>query len=111
MRVERILASSQERTNTGHITGVQIDNVQVAQAGFGEDDTGNNQNGASDQGTDRIGENVLKHDPAVSCTQSPCNQDIFLILKAVELHSGTGCHTCPTGQEERYKQDKHMGDL
>ena len=94
--LQGVLTCSKQGTNAGNITGVKVNNVQVAQAGFGEDNTGNHQNGACDQGTDGVGENVLEHDPAVSCAQGAGNENIFLILKPVELHSGTASHACPT---------------
>ena len=106
-----ILTVCQKCTNAGHATGVQVNNAQVAKAGLGEDNTGNNQNGTGDQSTNSVGENMLKHNPAVSCAQGASNQDILLILKAVELHSGTSGHACPTCQEEGNEQHQHVGNI
>jgi len=52
---------------------------------------------------------VLEHDAAVVCAESSCNENIFLILKAVELHSRSGSHTNPARKEEGYKQDECVG--
>ena len=96
MREQIILAGGKEGANAGHATGTQIDNAKIAQTGFGEDNAGDNQHTTGDQSTDGVGEDVSEHNAGVLCTQGSGNQYVFLILEAVELHSGTRGHTRPS---------------
>jgi len=103
-----VLTRGEKRTNAGHASGVKVDNSEVAKAGLREDNAGDNKDAAGDKSTDSVRENMLEHNSRVLCAESSRNQNVFLILEAVELHSCTSCHTCPTGQEEGNKQNQNM---
>ena len=103
-----VLTRGEKRTNAGHASGVKVDDSEVAKAGLGEDDTGDDKHAARDKSTDSVRENMLEHNSLVLCAESSRNQNVFLILKAVELHSCTSCHTCPTGKEEGNEQNEDM---
>ena len=110
MRVgEQILLTlSKKSTYAGQVSAVKIDDVEVAKAGLGEDNARDNKHATRDKSTDSVRENMLEHNSRVLCAESSRNQNVFLILKAVELHSCTSCHTCPTGKEEGNEQNEDM---
>ena len=86
---QECLSCGQKRSYTREITGTKIDNSEVAKAGLGEDNSGDNKDAARDKSTDSVRENMLEHNSRVLCTESSRNENVFLILKAVELHSRT----------------------
>ena len=110
MRVgEQILLTlSKKSTYAGQVSAVKIDDIEVAKAGLGEDNARDNKHATRDKSTDSVRENMLEHNSRVLCTESSRNQDVLLILKAVELHSGTSRHTGPSGQEEGNKQNNQV---
>ena len=94
---QECLSCSQKRTYAREITCTKIDNSEVAKAGLGEDKAGDNKHAARDKSTDSVRENMLEHNSRVLCTESSRNENVFLILEAVELHSRTSRHTRPSG--------------
>ena len=95
-----VLTRCKHGSKAGQVTGAKADDSEVAKAGLGEDNTGNDEHATGDQSTDRVGEDMLEHNAKISCAKCSCNQNILLVLKAVELHSGSCRHTCPSRQEE-----------
>ena len=103
-----ILSRRKKCTNAGQASAVEVDNSEVAKAGLGEDNSGDNKDAAGDKSTDSVRENMLEHNSRVLRAEGSRNQNVLLILKAVELHSGTSRHTGPTGQEEGNKQNNQV---
>ena len=95
MRRQVFLRARKHVTNTRHRTRLEVDNTQVAQARFGENHTGDRQNRTRDNRTERVGENVLEHNTSIACAERSCRQDIFLVFKAIELHTYARSHTYP----------------
>ena len=92
-----ILSRREKCTNAGQASAVEVDNSEVAKAGLGEDNSGDNKDATRDKSTDSVRENMLEHNSRVLCTESSRNENVFLILEAVELHSRTSRHTRPSG--------------
>ena len=105
---KEVISLCKKCTDTGHGTGIQVNNSKVRQTGLRENNAGDNENTAGDKSTDSVGENVLEHNAAVVCAESSCNENVFLILEAVELHSGSCRRADPAGKEERDEQYQRM---
>ena len=103
-----ILSGREKRTYAGQTSAVKVDNSEVAKAGLREDNSGDNEDATCNKCTDSVRENMLEHNSRVLRAEGSRNQNVLLILKAVELHSRTSRHTGPTGQEEGDKQDNNV---
>ena len=90
------LTGSQKRTYAGQVTCAKANDSEIAQAGLREDNAGDNEYATRDKSTYRVGEDVLEHDSGVLSAESSCNENVFLILESVELHSRTARHTYPS---------------
>ena len=88
-----------------------FDNTQIRKDGFRIDHGRDDQRNAGNDGTKAVGENVLEHDSEVVCTQGAGRQNVLLVLKAVELHTGGMRHTDPSRGKEGYEQHQPLGDI
>ena len=102
------LSRRKQGTYARQITRIQADDSEIAEAGLRENNAGDNENAARDERTDGVGEDMLEHDASVFRAQGSRNQNVFLILEAIELHSGSSCHTRPTCDKEGYEQDHNV---
>ena len=91
-----VLSLCKKGTYARKLTGIKVNDVQVAKACLGEDNAGNYKHATGDKRTNRIGEDVLKHNSSVVCTKSSRNENVFLVLESVELHTGSSCHARPS---------------
>ena len=103
--VQEVLSRGKKCTYAGQVTCIQIDDSEVTKACFREDNSGDNKHASRDKSSYSVGEYMLEHDSRVVCAECSRNQNIFLILESVELHSCSARHSRPTGKEEGNKQD------
>ena len=103
-----VLSRCEKGTYTCHVTRTEVDDSEVGERGLREDYARNYENGAGYKGSDRVREDVLKHYTSVARTKGSCDENVFLILEAVELHSRSSCHTDPAGRKEGNEENENM---
>ena len=93
--LEIALTLGQHGTHRGQRGGLQVDDAQVGQSGLREDNAGDGQHRAGDDGTDGVGEDVLEHQATILGAQGTGRQDVLLTLESVELETDAGGGSYP----------------
>ena len=92
---KQVITTGEQGTDRGLRGAFEVDDTEVSQRGFGEDNAGDRKHATGDECTHRVRENVLEHQTRVRCAERSRREDIFLLFEAVELHTGAGSHTDP----------------
>ena len=106
-----VLTLRQHSTDRGHLCAVKVNNTQVAKRCLAEDNAGDYQNRACDDSTHTVGEDVLEHNTEVAGAKGTRCQNVFLILKSVELHTNSARHTYPSCEYKGEQQGRYNTDL
>lgn len=99
-----VLTVVEHSTQRSHIHSVEVDNAEVCQRRFGEDNARNDENGACNKRSQRVRQNVSEHKSNVFCAQRSRGKYIFLSFEAVELHTHAVRRAYPACQDEYEQQ-------
>ena len=105
------LTCGKHRTDRRQSCASEVDDTQVCERSLAEDNAGDDEDAARDDGTEGVGEYVFEHNSEVGCAERPCGKDVLLVLETVELHTDVTCHSYPSRHDERKQQRRHNADF